>query len=75
MATNKPKDNARKGAVKKRISTEEPSHGQDHGPSAIRRTGKFMAVRKGAAKRSSRASGGRRGRLVRRGGFSKQLPR
>ena len=50
MATNKPKDNARKGAVKKRTQLKTKVMGEDRYTKRSKETGEFMDQKKGGRK-------------------------
>jgi hypothetical protein len=51
MATNKPKDNARKGAVKKRTQLKTKVMGKETWTKRSKATGKFMDQKKAPAKK------------------------
>jgi hypothetical protein len=49
MATNKPKDNARRGAVKKRTQLKTKAIGEETWTKRNKKTGKFMEQKKAPA--------------------------
>jgi hypothetical protein len=51
MATNKPKDNARKGAVRKRSQLKTKVMGEETWTKRNKATGKFMDQKKAPAKK------------------------